>query len=142
MTKKTISRVLDVKGRMRDVRRSELADAAKKVENAELRATRAARVTARAIRAVTEMGEIPARDLANRSALVALASQDEKGARAMLHNCIEERSRCRAVLQEADREVRMFDVLQQRFIRYDIRKERAREQRDCDEAAIRTRNGR
>ena len=141
MTKKTIKRVLDVKERLREVRRSELADASKQVETAEFRAKRADSLRARAISAVTETGEISARDLASRSALVALASRDERGARAELDTCIEERGRCSAVLQEADREVRMFDVLQQRLIRSDARDQQAREQRDCDEAALRTRYG-
>jgi flagellar export protein FliJ len=140
MTKKTIKRVLDVKEKLREVRRSELADAARQVESAEQRASNARRERARAITGVTAIGEISARDLASRSALVEMASRDEQGAQAALDTCVEKRGQCSAVLREADREVRMFDVLQQRLNSYDRRNELAREQRDCDEAALRTRS--
>jgi hypothetical protein len=142
MTKRTIKRILDIKEQLRNVRRTELAEAAKQVETAELRANHASSERARAISAVTEIGEISGRDLEGRSAIVAIANREERGARADLFARVEERTRRSAILQEVDREVRLFDALQQRILQFDKRCEKAQEQKESDEAALRIRSGR
>jgi flagellar export protein FliJ len=139
MTNTSIKRVLTIKERMRTVRRSELAEAAKKVQSAEEKANRAALLRKRAIESVTTIGEISARDLAGRSKLVAQATSEEKKARNDLNERVEEKNNRTTELQEADREVRTFNVLQQRIQQRDIREELANEQKETDEAAARTR---
>jgi flagellar export protein FliJ len=142
MNKFTLKRVLTVKERLRDVRRSELAVASQEVEQAENRASQAAQERKRAIEAVTKLGEISARDLEGRYAIAAMAKRDEHGARTDLNARVEERTRRGAILQEVDREVRMFDALRQRAVRLDERAQQAREQTESDESASRPRSDR
>jgi hypothetical protein len=142
MTHQTIKRVLVVKERLREMRRVEVAQSTQQVENAELRTQRAVNECARAIHGITQMGEISARELVDRVDLVKRASVEERGARTELMARVEEKNQCVAVLQEIDREVRVYDALRERFVRSEKAHEHAREQSQHDEAAQRNRGTR
>jgi flagellar export protein FliJ len=133
MSPKSVSRILAVKERLRQAKRSELAEANASVDAASKHVDAISQMRAEAVRAVVEAGEIPGAELEARAQVADIACRDLTQAKAVLEERHKERDVRKEVVVEATREVRVMETLKERLQRVAFREETTREQLQLDE---------
>lgn len=138
MTKReSLSRILLVKERISDIRRTELASAEAAVAAARTCAQQATEERESAITTLTEAGETTGEDLARRAVLVALASRTVTQAQSVVAAREAARDESAEASHGAVRDVRALECVRGRLARREEERARAREQAESDEAAAR-----
>ncbi|MBI2893697.1 MAG: hypothetical protein HYY06_09110 [Deltaproteobacteria bacterium] len=135
MTKRRLERIIQVKERIRGVRRSELETADEELARAAEAASEAGKIHDGAIGSLTRAGQITAEDLARQAAVVALAAKVATEANGTLEVRKVEREERAATVFDATRDVRALEILHQRMGRAEQKEERKKEQGATDEAA-------
>jgi flagellar export protein FliJ len=133
MDRKALSRILQIKERQRQIKRTELADADKSLEEAAAHLDSANDLGVRATGEMVNDGEIGAAELALRAQLAALAQRELVAARRRLHEREAEREACGEEVVAATQEVRVFEHLNDKARRELERERGLREQSELDE---------
>jgi flagellar export protein FliJ len=139
MKSKSLARILQIKERQRQIKRSELADADKSLEAAAQDVDSADHIGARTAREMTNGGEIGAAELALRAQLAGMAQRELKAAKRRLQDRKAEREACGEQVIAATQEVRVFEHLNDRARRELERTKGLREQIELDELSARKR---
>lgn len=139
MNPKALARILQIKERQRQIKRSELADADKSLEEAAHHVDTAHDRGQRATGEMINDGEIGAAELALRAQLAALAQRELAAARRRLQEREAAREACGEQVVAATQEVRVFEHLTDRARRELEREKGLREQTELDEMSARKR---
>jgi flagellar export protein FliJ len=139
MNPKALARILQIKERQRQIKRSELADADKSLEAAAAHFETANDFGQRATGDLLGDGEIGAADLATRARVAGLAQRELVAARSQLQEREAEREARGHEVVAATQEVRVFEHLTERARREHERAKGVREQTELDELSARKR---
>ena len=139
MNPKALTRILQIKERQRQIKRSELADADKSLDEAARHFDAASDLGQRAAGALIDDGEVGAGELAMRARLAGLAQRELAAARSRLREREAEREACGEQVVAATQEVRVFEHLTDRALREQERAKGLREQIELDELSARKR---
>jgi flagellar export protein FliJ len=139
MNPKALARILQIKERQRQIQRSELADADKSLEAAELHFDAADDFGRRAADNLINDGMIGGAELALRAQLAGQAQREVVAARQKLQEREAERAACGEKVIAATQEVRVFEHLTDRARREVEREKGLREQTELDELSARKR---
>jgi flagellar export protein FliJ len=139
MKSKSLARILQIKERQRQIKRSELADADKSLEEAAQRLATADHMGARTAREMTDAEEIGGAELALRAQLAGIAQRELAAAQRRLQERKAEREACGEQVVAATQEVRVFEHLHDRARRELERVAGVREQIELDELTARKR---
>jgi flagellar export protein FliJ len=139
MNPRALARILQIKERQRQIKRSELADADKSLEEAAQHFDTANDFGQRATVEMVNGGEIGAAELALRAQLAAMAQRELAAARRRLQEREAEREACGEQVVAATQEVRVFEHLTDRARRELEREKGLREQTELDELSARKR---
>jgi flagellar export protein FliJ len=139
MNPKALARILQIKERQRQVKRSELADADKSLQEAALQVDAANDFGQRATGDLINDGEVGAAELAMRAKVASMAQRELVAARSRLSEREAERQACGEEVIAATQEVRVFEHLTDRALRELARTKGVREQTELDELSARKR---
>jgi flagellar export protein FliJ len=132
-----LNRFINIKERLRDVRRAELAEVNAALREAEAKVDEAERQRLVAIESLTSGAEMTANELAQRARLVSIARNMASAARESAAEVESEQTVRQGAVVEANREVKVLEVLQARLKKRAAQEEVRREQGESDNAASR-----
>ncbi|MDD9933848.1 MAG: hypothetical protein OXT09_09605 [Myxococcales bacterium] len=132
-----VARIVAIKRRMSEARRAEVRDTAATVAKAESVAARARRVRGELMARIEAQGRTTASELAILAELSEIARRDAAGAHDELERARGLHADMTNRAAHAQRELRVFESLQERIDEQRRADDRVREQAQCDEAATR-----
>ena len=132
-----LNRFITIKERLRDVRRAELAEVNAALREAEAKVEEAERQRLAAIASLTSGAEMTADELAQRARLVSIAGSAASAARESAAEVESEQNVRQDAVMEANREVKVLEVLQARLKKRAAQEELRRDQGESDNAASR-----
>ena len=138
MSPKALSRILAVKERLRQLKRSELAEANAEVHSAEHQVALREGLRTEAARAVGCQGDVAGGELQNRAELFAVARSDHAKATKVLNERNVERDVCKEAVVDATRDMRVIETLRERSVAIVEKEQATREQTELDEISSHT----